>query len=68
MNGAVMNERKVMTVPEVAKALGVSRNTIYRAAERNEIPTIRIGKKLLVPLVAFNRMLELCGVPERAVE
>jgi excisionase family DNA binding protein len=49
---------KVMTVPEAGEALGLSRNGAYEAAQRGDIPTIRIGRRLMVPLVAFDRLLE----------
>jgi excisionase family DNA binding protein len=54
--------RKVMSVPDVAKALGISRNSAYEAVARREIPVIKIGRRLLVPRAAFERMLE--GRPE----
>ncbi len=38
-----------MAVPEAAVLLGVSRSAAYRAVARGEIPTIRIGRRLLVP-------------------
>jgi excisionase family DNA binding protein len=38
--------------------LGISRNKAYEAARRGEIPTIRIGHRILVPAAAFERMLE----------
>jgi excisionase family DNA binding protein len=50
-------ERKTLTVPEVAKLLGIGRNQAYEAAKRGEIPTIRIGKRILVPLVALEQKL-----------
>lgn len=50
--------RKVMSVPEAGKLLGLCRNSAYRAAERGEIPTLRIGRKLLVPVAAFERLLQ----------
>jgi excisionase family DNA binding protein len=49
--------RKTLTILEAANALGIGRNAAYEAARRGEIPTIRIGKRLLVPLVALERML-----------
>jgi excisionase family DNA binding protein len=52
------DDRKTLTIPEAAKALGIGRNAGYEAARRGEIPTIRIGKRLLVPLVALDRMLQ----------
>jgi len=47
-----------MTVPEAGEMLGLSRGGSYEAAARGEIPTIRIGRLLKVPKVAFDRMLE----------
>ena len=46
-----------MTVVEAGRALDLSRNAAYGAARRGDIPTIRIGKRLLVPRAALERML-----------
>jgi len=46
-----------LTVTECAKRLGIGRNSAYEAISRGEIPVIRIGKRLLVPKVAFEKML-----------
>ena len=43
---------------EAAEALGISRNKGYMAARRGEIPTIKIGKRILVPRAALERMLQ----------
>ena len=48
----------VYTLPEVAEKLGISRNAAYAAAAAGQIPTVRFGKLLKVPKVAFDRMLE----------
>jgi excisionase family DNA binding protein len=53
------DERLVYTVPEAGRLLGLSRNGSYEAAKRGEIPTIRIGRLLLVPKIPFHRMIEL---------
>lgn len=45
-------------VPEAGAKLGLSRHAAYEAAKRGEIPTIRFGKLLKVPKVAFDKMLE----------
>ncbi len=47
----------VWTIPEAAKKLGIGRNTAYEAARTGEIPTIKIGKRLLVPREALERKL-----------
>jgi hypothetical protein len=52
-------ESLVYDVPEAGAKLGLSRNGSYEAAARGEIPTIRIGRLLKVPKVAFERMLEM---------
>jgi excisionase family DNA binding protein len=56
--------RETATVPEAAKRLGIGRNQAYEAAARGDIPTIRIGKRILVPLAALDRML--AGNPKAA--
>jgi excisionase family DNA binding protein len=50
-------ERKTVTVDEAAQVLGVSRNSAYAAAKRGEIPTVKIGRLLLVPIAALEKML-----------
>jgi Helix-turn-helix domain len=63
-----MNEdvRLVMEVPEAGAKLGLSRNASYAAAKRGDIPTIRIGKLLRVPVRALERMLD--AVPVKGTE
>jgi hypothetical protein len=50
---------KTLSVPEAGKLyFGLSRNAAYDAAARGEIPTIRIGRLLRVPVAAMERMLD----------
>ena len=51
--------RKVVSVTEAASMLGIGRNLCYEAIRRGEIPAIRIGKRLLVPMVALERLLAM---------
>jgi excisionase family DNA binding protein len=51
-------ERLVYTVPEAGRLLGLSRNGAYEAAKRGDIPTIRVGRRLVVPKAAFHRTFE----------
>jgi excisionase family DNA binding protein len=46
-----------MTIPEAAELLGISRSAAYRAVTRGELPTIRIGRRLLVPTAKLYAML-----------
>jgi excisionase family DNA binding protein len=50
-------ESRVKTLSEVALLLRISRGSAYEAARRKEIPTIRIGRRLLVPSDALERLL-----------
>ena len=49
--------RRMVTVGEAAAILRISRGAAYEAVKRSEIPTIRIGRRLLVPTAALERML-----------
>ena len=50
---------KTLTVPEAGRVhFDLGRNASYEAARRGEIPTIRIGRLLRVPVLALERMLE----------
>ena len=51
-----------MSVPEAGKRyFGLSRNGAYVAAARGDLPTIRIGKLLRVPVRALEAMLNEPG-------
>lgn len=43
----------VLTVDEAARLLRISRGLAFEAARRGEIPTIRIGRRILVPTAAL---------------
>jgi excisionase family DNA binding protein len=54
-------EAVTITVDQVAKALRISRNAAYAGVKAGEIPSIRIGRRVLVPKIAFERMLAEAG-------
>ena len=61
-----MSEETPLTisVPEAGKRyFGLCRNASYEAAARGEIPVVRIGKLLRVPVRALERMLDRAGEP-----
>ena len=45
--------RATITIPEAAELLGVGRSAAYEAARRGQLPTRRVGRKLLVPVPAL---------------
>lgn len=55
-----MTEALTITVEEAARLLGVSRGLAYQAARDGQLPTIRLGRRLLVPR---GPLLALVGVP-----
>ena len=53
---------KTMSVPTAGKQyFGLGKNAAYAAAARGEIPVIKIGSRLRVPVVALERMLVEAG-------
>lgn len=51
-------DRLTYTVDEAAQLLGISRNSAYEAARRGEIPTIRVGRRTLVPRSRLDELLD----------
>ena len=54
------SEKIILSVTETAYLLGLSRNSTYQGVQSGAIPSIRVGKRILVPRAALERMLE-CG-------
>ena len=50
--------RRTYDIAEVGKLLGIGRNQAYEAARRGDFPTIRVGKRLVAPKAAIDRMLD----------
>jgi excisionase family DNA binding protein len=48
-----------LTVEEAGRLLGISRGAAYRAAACGQIPTIRLGRRLLVPTARLHQLLGL---------
>jgi excisionase family DNA binding protein len=44
-------------VDRAGQLLGISRATAYEAARSGQLPTLRIGKRLVVPTAALLRLL-----------
>ena len=48
----------VLTVEEAAAVLRISRQSAYAAARAGELPTVKIGRRLLVPRARLEALLE----------
>jgi excisionase family DNA binding protein len=49
--------RATVSVDEAAAMLGIGRGSAFRAVRAGEIPSVRIGRRVLVPLAALERLL-----------
>jgi hypothetical protein len=59
----MMEVAKTLSVPEAGRCyFNLGRNGAYDAVKRGEIPVIKIGRRLRVPIVALERMLEQAGL------
>ena len=47
----------VLTVKDAMKSLGMSKNAVYAAVAAKQIPSIRVGSKILIPRTQFERLL-----------
>ena len=58
-------ERLTLTVEEAGELLGISRSLAYEMARTGGLPTLRFGKRIVVPRKAIESMLA-CSPPEVA--
>ena len=47
-----------MTVDEAAEALGISRSHAYELVRSGDLPSVRLGRRLVVPVRTLMAMLE----------
>ncbi|MDO8721532.1 MAG: helix-turn-helix domain-containing protein [Syntrophales bacterium] len=50
-------ERLVLSVTEAAKLLGLSRATAYQVVKSGQIPSIKIGYRILIPRAALAKFI-----------
>ena len=58
-----MTKKHTGTVDEAAKALGISRNSAYEAVKEGQIPSIRVGKRILV---LWGPLMKMVGAEDEA--
>ncbi len=63
-----METSKTVSVPEAGRIyFGLGKNSAYEAVKKGQIPVIKIGKILRVPVIALEKMLE-AAVPRNLSE
>jgi len=55
----LLGERLALTVAEAGSLLGISRALAYELVARGELPSVRLGRRLVVPKVAIFELLGL---------
>ena len=60
------HERLVFSVLEVAKLLGLSRASTYEAVRIGSIPSLKVGRRILIPKSARQELLDRHSVAANA--
>jgi excisionase family DNA binding protein len=55
--------RATISIEEAGELLGISRGSAYQAARAGQLPTLKLGRRLLVPLRALEKLLDGEGKP-----
>ena len=60
-NAMNVDGRLTITITEASRLLGISRGSGYLAAREGSLPTLRLGRRLVVPLAGLERLLAGAG-------
>ena len=52
------------TVTEAAELLGISRSSAYECVRRGEIPSLTLGRRVVIPRRAFEALLDRARLSE----
>lgn len=55
------SDRLTLTIEETASLLGIGRSSAYEAARRGQLPSRRLGRRLVVPVPALLQWLDSGG-------
>ena len=56
--GAFWGEKRLISVEDAARYLGVQKSTIYSWVWRRKIPSVKMGRRLLFDQEDLDRMIE----------
>ena len=65
MAGKKTENRLTLNCKETAAMLGLSKNSIYQGVFTGEIPHIKVGKRILIPRIALEKMLAEAGMNQK---
>jgi len=52
-----MQAKLTMNVTELSEQLGISKPTAYELTRRSDFPTLKIGRRIVIPVEAFQLWL-----------
>lgn len=55
------DQKLALSLEEASKLLGISRSLAYRAAKLGKIPSLTIGRRILIPRIGLYKILENIG-------
>lgn len=56
-------QKLTMNITELAQTMGVSKPTAYELVRRKDFPTLKIGKRIIIPVAAFQLWLTNASKP-----
>lgn len=63
-----MTRRLTVSVEEAARMLGISRTFAYALVRREELPSVQLGRRLVIPVAALVRLLQSSGSDEDVID
>ena len=61
-------KRLTLTVEEAANALGIGRSLAYEGVRTGEIPSVRIGRRILIPVAGIEQILKNASTQEQELD
>jgi hypothetical protein len=53
------NVQPIISVDEARPFYGLSRGAMFEAVKRGDIPSLRVGRRILIPVAAMRRQLQV---------
>ena len=57
----MMQNKLTLSVSECAEKIGIGRNLCYDLIRRGEIPSLKLGGRIVVPVVALEKLMHQAG-------
>ncbi len=52
-------DKKTLTVRELSEVLNIGRSTAYEALRSGQIPSVKVGRRWLIPIAALDQLLNV---------